>query len=64
MLDINRIPHSLEFMTEGGRVALSYIDQRKLPDELGNKSSMPYRHLPFEALLQLELRAQRLLHSS
>ena len=34
MLDINRIPHSLEFMTEEGRVALSYIDQRKLPDEL------------------------------
>ena len=34
MLDINRIPHSLEFMTEEGRVELSYIDQRKLPDEL------------------------------
>ncbi len=34
MVDINRIPHSLEFMTEKGRVALSYIDQRKLPDEL------------------------------
>ena len=34
MVDINRIPHSLEFMTEEGRVALSYIDQRKLPDEL------------------------------
>lgn len=34
MVDINRIPHSLELMTEEGGVALSYIDQRKLPDEL------------------------------
>ena len=34
MVDINRIPHSLELMTEEGRVELSYIDQRKLPDEL------------------------------
>lgn len=34
MLDVKRIPHSLELMTEAGKVSLYYIDQRKLPDEL------------------------------
>ena len=47
MVDINRIPHSLELMTEEGRVELSYIDQRKLPDELVIETTADWKQVVY-----------------
>ena len=62
MLDINRIPHSLEFMTEEGRVALSYIDQRKLPDELVIETTADWKQV-VDAIQTLAVRGAPANHA-
>ena len=55
MLDINRIPRTLELVADENGVSLSYIDQRKLPYELVIESTSDWKEA-VEAIKTLAVR--------